>query len=131
MARFISTPHSRKSAALWLVFNALILAAWLITAWIIWPWPNYGYCDIPVMSRLFLFDLAPGLIALTQVVLLFIVVIRAISSRDFAISAALLVTAAAWYALAGYNFNPKASPGEGCLTRGAGHLTNAWSGRES
>lgn len=98
----------------WLTGNAVAIIAWLLTAWAIWPWPNYGYCDFPVASWRFLFAEAPFLMFLSHVALLFFVLGYAALHRKALGLCAVLVTAVAWFFLAGHDFNPNASPGDGC-----------------
>jgi hypothetical protein len=112
--------YSLRTPILWLGLNIAALAVWLFIAWRVWPWPNYGYCDFPELSWVFWFDFAPRFILLLQLLVFFGMAVRALRRRQFLGSLAVLLTTAAWFALASYDFNPDAQPGVGCMARYSG-----------
>jgi len=114
MAMSAKAGRLRNPVALWLCFNVMAICVWLLLARLLWPWPNYGYCDIPVFSWVYFFDISRILVLLVELVVLLVVTIRAVPRRDFARPVSVLATVAMWYALARFDFNPNAIPGDGC-----------------
>ncbi len=98
----------------WLIGHFIVLAIWLLIAWAIWPWPNYGYCDFPVSSWRFLFAATPVLIFFCHVPLSFLLLGYAVLRGKKLNFFVILFTAAIWFLLARYDFNPTAIPGDGC-----------------
>jgi hypothetical protein len=114
MAEIALRPFWRRSVIWWFVANGVALVSWIAVALTHWPWPNYGYCDIPIYSWSLFADAGPGLFWMISVVALLVVAFRAFSRRDVAMLVAVAITTVGWTALARHNFVPNAQIGDGC-----------------
>jgi hypothetical protein len=119
MARLGIRPFWRRAVVLWFVLNLIAFASWAGMAWTHWPWPNYGYCDIPIYSWSLYADSAPAMFWVLSVLTLFVVSFRAYRSRNVALLVAVALTTVAWTMLARHNFVPDAQMGDGCAADGS------------
>lgn len=114
MAGALFSPFWRRSVVWWFAVNMVAFASWAAVALTHWPWPNYGYCDIPIYSWSLFADSAPAIFWTFSVIALLVVAYRAYQRRNVALLVAAAITTLAWTLLARHNFVPDAIMGEGC-----------------